>query len=149
MKTISVYRKGKFEKVEYVRKFNFNGYDVYVAPRFSVMAGIGFRRKNMIFAEKIIIVNKLFMELSKVNKLFVLYHEIGHDKCNHFDKDIVGRDVSLEIEADIYSANILVNEYGVCEQDMPEILYNTLAYTRTSVSVEVSTRYEAMIEAVR
>lgn len=149
MNTISIYRKGKFEKVEYTKIHNFNGYKVYVAPRFNLLAGIGFRRKNVICSEKIIIVNSLFIKLPKINKLYALYHEIGHDESKHFDKNVVGRDVKLEIEADIYSANILVNKYGVDMQDMPDIVYSTLMYGRRNVSKEIIDRYEAMIEAIR
>lgn len=148
MNTIKVYKKDKFVQMTYSKMFMFKGYKVYVVPDFGMTAAIGFKRKNLISSEKVILVNNRFTRFSKIEKLFCLYHEIGHDKCKHFDKDIKGRDIALEIEADIYSANVLVNRYGVSEHDMPELLFNVLTVDKCKMHQEYIDRYNAMIEAV-
>lgn len=130
MKTISIYTKGAFREVEYTRKNVLGEYEVFTVPEFKIIAGIGYRRLKMLGIfnkyEKIIVVNERFHTKTRLEKLFILFHEIGHDKKGHLNSDAYGRVLRQELEADAYAADQLIRKYRVSPYEVLTILHSSL-----------------------
>jgi hypothetical protein len=131
-------------KYEYTKKGIFRGVEIYTVPNFRMVAATGYK-VGLKGLTRIIVVSSKFNKLTRMQKMFVLLHEIGHYECGHFDEEKNGRVISLEIEADIYACDALIAKYGITPNEAAEVfvdVVNTLHLNKR----EAVKRYNGIVK---
>ena len=112
-------------KYMYSEKELFDNTELYMIPSFRMPVATGYKL-GVKGPTRVILINEDFSKLSHDQRLFALYHEVGHYECGHLDMARGQRNIKLEIEADIYATNRLIEELNITPSIAINIFIDTM-----------------------